>query len=136
MATLMTTNGLQRVGVQASQATSGGGPTYSATRHIQTMSVDDTVAAFVAGDTALGSPTNSFDKAFDAAPTRTTQTISHAMTLATAEGNFTLRRLALHDDTAANVTGASATVCAGIDGLTLTKNATFTLKSTFQVTYS
>lgn len=146
MATLMTTQGLQRVGVQTSQATAGSGPTYSASRQIQTMSVDNNSfsRSFAAGDVAVSSdgttggtaPTSYFDKAFDASPTRASQTISHVMTLATGEGNFAIVRIALHDDTAANTSGTSGTFCAGIDGLSLTKNSTFTLKTTFQITYS
>lgn len=139
MATLVFTNGLQRVGVQASQATSGSGPTYSVSRHIQTMSVDDSATAFAAGDTALntgGAVTNEFDAAFDSAATRSSQTISHVMTLGTADYNQTVKRIALHDDTAANVTTSSTTVVAGIDALSLTKASTFTLKTTFRVTYA
>jgi hypothetical protein len=139
MATLMTTLGLQRVAVQASQATAGSGPTYGAGRAIQTMSVDDSSVAFTAADTnlAAGGPvTNEFDKAFDATPTRSGQTVSHVMTLATGDYNQTIRRIALHDDTPANVTTSSTTLVAGIDGLSLVKNTSFTLKTTFNITYS
>lgn len=139
MATLVFTNGKQRIGVQASQATSGTGPTFSATRHIQAMSVDDSATAFAAGDTALntgGAVTNEFDKALDSTPTRASQTITHLMTLATGDYNQVVKRVALHDDTAANVTTSSTTVVVGIDGLALTKAGTFTLRQQVDITYS
>lgn len=139
MATIVVTNGLQRIAVQASQASSGAGPTYNASRHIQTMSVDDGTVAFSAGHTALnsgGAPSNTFDAAFDSTPTRSGQTISHVMTLGTGDYNQVVKRIALHDDTAANVSASSTTLVCGIDGLSLTKASSFTLKNTVQITYS
>lgn len=141
MSTLVTTNGLQRIGVQASQATSGSGPTYSSARSIQVMSVDNASGAggaFAAGHTTLNDvtpdPANEFDAAFDAASTRSSQTISHVMTLQTGDYNQIVNRIALHDDVAATVTASTATLVAGIDQLSLTKASTFTLKTTFQIT--
>lgn len=139
MASLVVNNGLQRIGIQASQATSGSGPTYSATRHIQSMSWDDSSTAFAAGHTALnsgGAVTNEYDQAFDAAPTRSSQTITHVSTIPVGSGNFTIRRIALHDDTAANVSTASATLVAGVDGQALTKTSDFTLATTLNLLYT
>lgn len=140
MAAIVTTRGLQRLGVQASQATSGTGPTYSATRHIQTLSVDDQSSAFLAADADLDragglAVANMFDQALNT-PTRTGQVISHVTTIPTGSGNFTIRRIALHDDTAANVTTASDTLVAGIDGQALTKTADFTITFTLTLTYA
>lgn len=139
MAAVTFTNGLQRIGVQASQASSGAGPTYSVSRHIQTMSVDDSSTAFAAGNTALnsgGAVTNEYDQALDGTPTRSGQVISHVMTIPTGQGNFTIRRIALHDDTATNVTTSSSTLVAGIDGQSFTKTSDFTFGITFTLTYS
>lgn len=141
MASIVVNNGLQRIGVQASQATSGAGPTYNASRHIQTMSVDDQSSAFLATDVDLDragglTVTNEYDAAFDSAPTRANQTITHRMTIPVGSGNFTIRRIALHDDTAANVTTASDTLVAGIDGQSLAKTSDFTIEFTVNITYS
>lgn len=139
MASIVVNNGLQRIGVQASQATSGAGPTYNAARHIQTMSWDDLNAAFAAGHDQLndaGAITNAYDQALDGAPTRTNQTISHISTIPTGQGNFTIRRVALHDDTAANVTTSSTTLVSGVDGQSLTKTSDFTLATTLNHIYT
>lgn len=132
MASLVVNNGLQRIGVQASQATSGAGPTYSAVRQIQVMAFDDNASAFAAAHTNLlsaGSIANEYDGAFDAAPTRTGQTITHTHTVPTGSGNFIIRRISLHDDTATNVTTSSTTLVSGVDGQSLTKTADFSLQA-------
>lgn len=137
MAASMMTNGLQRIGVQASQATSGAGPTYNSARHIQTMSVDDSSVAFAVGDDALndgGAVTNEADAA--TTNTRTGQVISHAATFATGAGNFTIRRIALHDDTTGNVSASSTTLVAGVDGQSLVKTSDFALTITLTITYA
>lgn len=136
MAAICTNNGLQRIGVQASQATSGSGPTYNVARHIQTMSWDDSTTALAAGTTTLSSPVNLYDAVFDAAPARTGQTIAHVMTIPIGSGNFTGRRTITHDDTPANVTGTSTTVVSGVDGQLLTKNADFSLAITINHIFS
>lgn len=141
MAAIFVTNGLQRVGVQASQATSGSGPTYSATRHIQTLSIDDQVSAFLVTDTDLNragalTVTNEFDLAFDAAPTRSGQVVTHVATIPAGSGNFTIRRIAMHDDTAANVSTSSDTLVCGIDGQSLLKTADFAMAITLTLTYT
>jgi hypothetical protein len=138
MAAKIVTNGLQRIGVQASQATSGSGPTYNASRHIQTMSVDDSSVAFAAGHTALnsgGAVTNEDDVAL-ATPTRTGQVISHVGTFGTGVANFTIRRVALHDDTIGNVTTSSTTLVAGIDGQSFTKSSDFSMVFTLTISYA
>lgn len=141
MAALVVNNGLQRIGVQASQATSGSGPTYSAARQIQVMAFDDNATGFAAGHTALnsaGSITNEFDQAFDGAPTRSSQTTSHVCTLAAGAGsqNFTIKRLSVHDDTVANVSSSSTTLCAGVDGQTLAKTVDFSLAATLALLFT
>lgn len=131
MAAKITDQGLSRIADTASQ-TAG----YNAARYIRTMAVDDSSTAFTAGATTLGSPGNLFDVAFDAAPTRSTLTVSHVATIPTGSGNFTIRRVSLHDDTVANTTGSSTTLVAGIDGLGLTKTADFSLTITVRIVYS
>lgn len=138
MAALVTNSGLQRIGVQASQA-SGSGVTYASDRHIQVMSVDDSTNAIVATDDAAndgGAITNFFDKVFDATPTRTGEVISHVCTLAAGEANFTIRRILLHDDDAGTVSASSTTLVGGIDGQALTKTSDFSLTITVTITYS
>lgn len=132
MPALVTNNGLQRIGVQASQATAGAGPTYSAARAVQTMAWDDSTVTILAAHTALddgGAVTNEYDQAFDAAPTRAGQTVTHTSTIPDAEGNFDIRRLTLHDDTPANVTTSSDTLVSGIDGQLFRKTSDVTLQT-------
>lgn len=101
---------------------------------VQVMSADDRAVAFVAGDTNLGSPANVFDKAFDATPARTGQTVAHVTTFATGEANFNHVRYALHNDTTANVTGASNTLVAGVDAQSILKTSDYALKITLNIT--
>lgn len=129
MASLTVNRGLQVIAGRASN-------TADAFAAIQVMSVDDSSTAFTATDTTLGGPTNEFDAAFDATPTRSAQTVTHVMTVPTGSGNFTIRRIALHNDTATNVTGTSITLCAGIDGQSLAKTSAFSLAITIQMTYT
>lgn len=136
MGSIVSDNGLQRMAVQTSQATAGAGPTYSASRHIQTMSIDDSATGFNSTTTTLGSPGNEYDAAFDATPVRSGQSVPHTMTVPTGSGNFTVRRTALHDNTPANVTGSSATFCAGVDGQSLTKTSDFTMGITQTLVYA
>ncbi|WP_373092740.1 hypothetical protein [Zhongshania sp.] len=134
MAAKIVNRGLLRIGQQASQSTN-----YNVARYIRTMSVDDGTAAFAAAHTALnsgGAITNEYDQAFDATPTEASQTITHVCTIPTGQGNFTIRRIALHDDTAANVTTSSATLVAGVDGQSIGKTADFSLQITLTITYA
>ncbi len=134
MASIVVNRGLLRIGQQASESTN-----YNAARNIQVMSVDDSSNALAATDTAAntgGAVTNFFDQVFDATPTESGQTITHIMTLATGNGNFTIRRILLHDDTAGNVTSSSTTLVGGVDGQTITKTSDFTLAITLKLTYT
>jgi len=134
MASLIVNQGLQRIAINASQATA-----FSSSRFIQSMSVDDATGAFAAANTKLDDGagfTQEFDAAFDSTPTRSNQTISHVMTIPTGSGNFTIRRVALHDDTAANVTSSSTTLVGGVDNQSLTKTSDFTLAITMRITYT
>ena len=134
MASRTFNNGLNRIADSASH-TAG----YSATRFVQTLSVDDSAIAFLATDTALntgGAVTNEYDQVLDATPTRTGQVVTHICTIPTGSGNFVVRRVALHDDAAANVTTSSTTLVAGIDGQALTKTVDFTMAITVTLSYS
>jgi hypothetical protein len=138
MASRSVVRGLLRIGQQASQATG-----YSATRQIQVMSVDDSAVAFAQSHTALntgGAVANEFDKVFDSTPSTSTDatsaTITHITTFGTSEANFTIRRIALHDDAAATVSASSTTLVAGIDAQALTKTTDFTLAITVRLKYT
>lgn len=150
MASLVVNNGLQRIGVQASQASisGGSGPTYSASRQIQVMSVDDQSSAFLSTDYDLDrngglTVSNEFDQVLTT-PTRAGgslgaagfATVSHSTVIPTGSGNFTIRRLALHDDNATNVTTSSDTLVAGVDGQTLAKTSDFTMTPTLNLLYT
>lgn len=136
MAAIVVNLGLLRIGQQASESTN-----YNAARNIQTMSVDDQSSAFQATDQDLDragglTVSNAFDAVLDSTPTESSQTITHIMTIPTGSGNFTIRRIALHDDTAANVSTSSNTLTAGVDGQALTKTSDFTLAITLKLTYT
>lgn len=132
MASIVVNRGLQVIGKRASNVT-GGTPT---TGPIQTMAVDDGSTAFAAGQTTLLSPGNLFDLSFDATPTRSSQTISHVATVPTGSGNFTIRRISLHNGTTSSVTGGSSFLVAGIDGQSLTKTSDFSMTITVSLTYT
>lgn len=135
MAAIVVTRGKLRIGQQASESTN-----YNAARNIQVMSVDDSSVAFDAADTALntgGAVSNEFDAAFDATPTEAAPAvITHVMTVPTGSGNFTIRRIALHDDVAGTVSTSSTTLVAGIDGQSLTKTSDFAIVFTLTITYA
>jgi hypothetical protein len=138
MASIVVNRGLLRIGQQASESTN-----YNDARNIQTLSVDIGTTAFAAGHTKLNdsadvteAATSYFDQALDATPTESGQTITHVSTIGTGNGNFTIRRIALHDNTAANVTASSATLVAGIDGQSIAKTSDFSLEITFKLTYT
>lgn len=139
MASRVVLQGLQRIADTASQ-TSG----YSSARYIRTMSWDIGTTGFAAGHTKLNdsadvgatSNTHYFDQAFGATPTRSAEIVSHVSTLAVGDGNFLIKRVALHDDTAANVTNSSTTLVAGVDGQSLTKTSDFTLATTLSLAYT
>lgn len=132
MAALIVNRGLQQIGRRAS-AVSG---TFNT---IQTISADDSTVAFAAGDTALnsgGAVGNEADRPFDATPTASGQVVTHVATFGLGEGNFTMKRFALHNDTSTNVTSSSATLIGGIDGFSITKTSGFTLTVTMTITYT
>lgn len=127
MASIVPNQGLQMIGDRAS-AVAGAGAA------IDRMAVDDKAVAFVAGDTTLGSPTNIQANLLDSTPTRAGQMVTHVMTLTTGQFNgFTVKRISLHNGA---VTGTSATLIAGVDGQSFVKASGFSLKFTFQLTYS
>ena len=138
MADIVTTNGLQRVLVQAFQATAGSGPTYNVARFIRTLAIDDQAGAFAAGHDQLndaGAVANEFDVAFDSA-TQSGVVTTVVATIPSGSGNFTIRRVSMHDDTTTNVTTSSTTLCMGIDGQSLTKTSDFSITFTITVTAS
>lgn len=104
---------------------------------IQTLSVDDSSVAFAAGDTALddgGAVSNQYDLVFDATPTRTDETTTHVATIPVGSGNFTIRRVSLHNAASGSVSTSSDTLIAGIDGQSLTKTSDFTMEFTITIT--
>lgn len=134
MAAIIVNQGLIRLGKQAFQSTN-----YNVARYVRTMSFDDSTVAFGATDTALnsgGAVTNEYDQAFDATPTESSQTITCACTIPTGSGNFTIKRIALHDDTTTNVTTSSTTLFGGVDGQSLTKTVDFTMTVTLTITFT
>lgn len=134
MATLVVNKGLIRAGQQTFQSTN-----YNVARHVQVLSVDDSSVALTATDTAAnsgGAVTNFFDQAFDATPTESGQVVTTVTTIPTGSGNFTIRRILLHDNTAANVTSSSSSLFGGIDGQSLTKTSDFTIAFTIRCTFS
>lgn len=134
MAALLTDQGRQRLLVQASQATCGSGPTYSAARQWgQTLAVDDNATGFAAGHTNLlsaGSITNEFDVVLDFTPTRGAGVAvnTYTATVPAGSGNFTHKRASWHDDTPTNVTTSSTTLNGGVDGLSLAKTVDFSMQ--------
>lgn len=132
MASRTVTAGLQRWIKQMFQASG-----YSATRHAQVLSLDSSTVAFAAGHTALdsgGAVADEFDVAFNSTPTFSGGTVTMVAVIPAASGNFVIRRIAIHDDTATNVTTSSATLVAGIDAQSLTKTSDFILTITLEVT--
>lgn len=86
---------------------------------------------------AAGAVTNMFDQVFTATPTESgTATITCGTIIGTGDGNFTIRRIAIHDDTAANVSTSSSTLFGGIDGQSLTKTTDFTITFTLTTTFT
>lgn len=102
--------------------------------------MDDATEAFLAADTKMNDGTGftaEFDAVFDSTPTRTNQTITHVMTIPAPSFNTVpIRRVSLHDDTAANVTAASLTLVGGIDGQSLQKTADFSITITVNILYT
>lgn len=132
MASLIVNRGLQVIGGRASN-------TADAFAAIQSMAVDDGTSAFAAGHTALNAtttPSNFVAADFDATPTRSGQVVSHAVTFATTEANFAIKRISLHNAAAASVSVSSTTLVGGIDNQSLTKTSDFTLTLTVELSYT
>lgn len=135
MANVNMTAGLKMVGDRASGVA-------GAANAIAGMSVDDnTTFTNTDNDCADtgGSPTNFQGNALDSTPTggaaATPYVVSHLMTLTAAQYNtFVVKRIGLHNS--ATPTRTSTTLMFGIDGLSLTKAATFSLVTTFKLSYS
>ena len=116
---------------------------FSSARFLQAMSVDDSTVVFASSHTTLstgGAVSNEFDQSFDSTPTTSTDTtsatVTHVMTIGTANGNFTIKRVALHDDTSTNTTATSTTLFGGVDSQTLAKTTDFTLAISLRVKVS
>ena len=134
MASIIVDRGLNVIAGRASETADG----FAA---IESMAVDDDSAAFSAGDDSLddaggGAPANVATSNFDQTPTRTGQTVSHAATFGTGAANFTIRRVSLHNDVAANVSGTSVTLVGGIDGQSITKTSDFSMTITVDIQYA
>lgn len=134
MASRIVNRGLQVIAGRASSTADG----FAA---IQSMAVDDDSNAFGQTDDSLddaggGAPANVAAKNFDATPTRSAQTVTHTSTYGTGEGNFTIRRISLHNALEGSVSGTSVTLVGGIDGQSITKTSNFTLTLTVQITYT
>lgn len=134
----MMQRGRLRAGQQMYESTN-----YDAARNVQVMSVDIGTTVFAAAHTKLNdsadvteSAASYFDKVFDGVPTESVATITTVCTLTTAEGNIVIKRIAQHDNTAANVTASSVSLVAGIDGQTLGKTADFSLALTLQMAFT
>lgn len=135
MANVNMTTGLKMVGDRASGVA-------GAAAAIAGMAVDDRAAGFAATDTTCstgGAPANFQGNALDATPigpaAATPYVVPHIMTLTTGQFNtFVVKRISLHNTAAPLIAGA--TLMFGIDGLSLTKAATFSLTTTFKLSYT
>src|SRR5687768_2023416 len=115
MASLLTAQGLNTIADLASGVAGAAGA-------IRAMSVDDATEAFQAADTKLDDGTGytqEFDANLDSTPTRSGQTVSHVMTIPAGSGNFTIKRIALHNNVAGSVSGTTTTLVGGVDQLSL-----------------
>lgn len=135
MANVNIVSGLKMVGDRASGVA-------GAAAAIAGMSVDDRATGFVNTDTTCstgGAPTNFQGNALDSTPTSpaaaTPHVVSHLMTLTAGQFNtFVVKRIALHNINAPLIAGA--TLMFGIDGLSLTKQSTFSIVTTFKLSYT
>lgn len=136
MASLITNFGLQ---VEADRLAGINGPPAA----VLSMAVDDKATAFAAADTDLAgasapsNPTNIYAFGFDATyPSRASQTVTYRGTIATGSGNFTIRRVSLHNIASGSVTATSDTLVAGVDGQALTKTSSFALTPQLKITHT
>jgi hypothetical protein len=135
MANVNFTQGLKLVGDRAS-GVAGASPA------IAGMSVDDNTS-FTNTDTSCsstgGTPLNFQGNPLDSTPVggaaATPYVVSHVMTLTTAQYNSkVVKRIAVHSTNAP--TASSATLAFGVDGLSLTKQSSFSLVTTFKLSYT
>jgi hypothetical protein len=135
MANVNMTQGLKMVGDRASGVT-------GAAAAIAGMSFDDNTHTFLNTDTATNSQGASADfqgNALDATPTggsaATPYVVTHQSTLTTGQFNtFTIKRIALHNSNAP--TDSSTTLQFGVDGLSLVKQSSFSIVTTFKLSYT
>ena len=112
---------------------------------IGSMGFDDRATGFSTSDTAHnsgGAPSNFIGKALDATPTggaaASPYVVSHVATLGTSDfttPDKTVKRIALHFKATAP-TVSDTTIGFGVDGLTLVKQTTFSLITTFKLSYT
>lgn len=134
MAALVTNFGKQRIGIYFFHATG-----YNVNRYAQTMAWDNGASGFAAGHDQLNdaaTPSSEYDQAFDATPTIAAQTVTAQSTIPTGQGNFTITRISIHDDAAANVSVSSTTLVSGVDGQSLGKTSDFTLRTDLSHQYT
>ena len=98
---------------------------------VQSISIDDSSANFLATDTALNSsraPTVVSAVSFDSVPTRTAQTITAQSTFGTGLFNgHTVGGIGVHNIAGGSVTLSSNTLFAGIAGQSIAKTNQFSL---------
>lgn len=139
MAALVVNQGLQRCGRNTSAVGVSAGTNLNTANWLQTLAIDDGTVALAAGHTALnsgGAITNEFDQAIGTANTIASQTVTHTSTIPTGSGNFTIRRITLHDNVPASVDSTTSTLHSGVDGQTLAKTSDFTIQFTLTHLYS
>ena len=117
MAKVVATQAHERTADQLFQTTGA-----DAARYFRTISVDDSASAFTAGTTDLGSPANEYDADATAAEVSNGRK-RLTIVIPAGSGNFNIKRVAVHDDTAANVSGSSSTFAYGFSGHSVTKDA-------------
>lgn len=127
--------GLKMVGDRASGVAGAGAA-------IAGMSFDDNTS-FTNTDTSVastgGTPVNFQGNALDSTPTggaaATPYVTSHVCTLTLAQFNtHTVKRIGLHNSSAP--TNASTTLMFGVDGFSLAKTSSFSLTTTFKLSYT
>ena len=135
MAALSMTQGLKMVGDRASGVS-------GAAAAIAGMTFDDNTVSFVNTHTACnsgGASPHIQGNALDATPigpaAATPYVVPHLCTLTGAQFNtFTVKRIALHNTAAP--TDSTSSLMFGVDGLSLTKQSTFSITPTFRLSYS
>lgn len=137
MAAVNMKTGLKMVGDRASGVS-------GAAAAIAGMSFDDNTHTFLNTDTALNtqgaSPSTPAGIALDSTPTggaaATPYVVTHIGTLNTAAGfdTKTVKRIAIHNSNAP--TDSSATLMFGVDGFSIVKAASFTMPTTFKLSYT